>query len=143
MIQTINNKGKTLAVIIRNSFCEPGIHFATPDAFSQQLAYMQHATGKIISPHVHNPVHRDVHLTQEVLIIRAGRLRVDIYDGEKRYLESTELGKGDVILLADGGHGFEVLENVEMIEVKQGPYVGEMDKTRFAPVPSEKILIKN
>jgi hypothetical protein len=62
---------------------------------------------------------------------RKGRLRVDFYDEDQRYLESRVLGPGDVILLIQGGHGFEVLEEVEMIEVKQGPYVGEQDKTRF------------
>lgn len=142
MIQTINHKDKTLAVIIRNSFCEPGIHFVTPGDFSQQLAYMKHGAGKIIAPHIHNSVHRDIHLTQEVIVMRSGRLRVDFYDGGKNYLQSTELKKGDVIILADGGHGFEVLEDVEMIEVKQGPYVGDMDKTRFTPVSLENIIIK-
>ena len=44
---------------------------------------------------------------------------------------STILRTGDVILLASGGHGFEVLEELEMYEIKQGPYIGEDDKTRF------------
>jgi mannose-6-phosphate isomerase-like protein (cupin superfamily) len=56
---------------------------------------------------------------------------VDFYDDSQAYLESRLLGSGDVILLAEGGHGFEVIEDLEMIEVKQGPYAGEGDKTRF------------
>jgi hypothetical protein len=142
MIQNITNNGTILAVIIRNSFCKPGIHFATPNSFSQQLAYMRHPAGKIIIPHVHNPVLREVHFTQEVLLIRSGKLRVDFYDSTEKYIESVVLLKGDVILLAAGGHGFEVLEDLEMIEVKQGPYAGEMDKTRFNPAPLEKIVVK-
>jgi len=120
-----------LALIIRAEFCEPGIHFFTDNALSQQLAFMRHPEGKLIEPHVHNPVPREVQFTQEVLLIRKGRLRVDFYDASQRYLESRILHAGDVILLIQGGHGFEVLEEVEMIEVKQGPYVGEHDKTRF------------
>ena len=120
-----------LALIIRAEFCEPGIHFFTDNALSQQLAFMRHPEGKLIEPHVHNPVPREVQFTQEVLLIRKGRLRVDFYDASQRYLESRILHAGDVILLIQGGHGFEVLEEVEMIEVKQGPYVGERDKTRF------------
>ncbi len=58
------------------------------------------------------------------------RVRVDFYDDDQRYLESRILRKGDVLLLAYGGHGFEMLEPTEMIEVKQGPYAGEADKTR-------------
>ena len=133
MIENIYYSGELLAVIIRSSFQEPGVHFATPDAFSQQLAYMKHPAGKIIDPHIHNQVTRQVHFTQEVLVIRAGRIRVDIYTQSQNYLESRELKAGDVILLAAGGHGFEVLEDLEMIEVKQGPYVGLLDKVRFVP----------
>jgi mannose-6-phosphate isomerase-like protein (cupin superfamily) len=92
---------------------------------------MHHPAGKEIPPHVHNPVPREVHFTQEVLFIKRGKLRVDFYDEDRNYLESRILEAGDTILLATGGHGFEVLEEIEMIEVKQGPYAGEQDKTRF------------
>jgi mannose-6-phosphate isomerase-like protein (cupin superfamily) len=131
MIDKIQHEGKQLAIIIRENFTAPGIHFFTPDEYSQQLAFMRHPVGKIIEPHVHNSVQREVFFTQEVLFLRRGRLRVDFYDGERNYLESRVLEGGDVILLASGGHGFQVLEEIEMIEVKQGPYAGELDKTRF------------
>jgi mannose-6-phosphate isomerase-like protein (cupin superfamily) len=131
MPELVTNGDKLIAIIIRSTYCENGIKFLTPDAFSQQLAYMRHPVGKLIEPHLHNPVPREVVYTQEVLFLRRGRLRVDFYDGERNYLESRVLEGGDVILLASGGHGFEVLEEIEMIEVKQGPYAGEQDKTRF------------
>ncbi len=131
MIEHVEFNGVEFAIILRSSFRERGIHFFTPGDFSQQLGYMHHPAGHVIEPHVHNPVPRAVHYTNEVLFLRRGRLRVDFYTAEGAYLESRELGAGDVILLAAGGHGFEVLEEVEMIEVKQGPYVGEADKTRF------------
>jgi mannose-6-phosphate isomerase-like protein (cupin superfamily) len=92
---------------------------------------MHHPAGKIIDAHVHNPVPRTVAYTQEALFIKRGRLRVDFFDEKQNYLLSRELKGGDVILLVKGGHGFEVLEDLEMIEVKQGPYAGDQDKTRF------------
>ena len=58
------------------------------------------------------------------------------------FLESRILNQGDVVLLAYGGHGFEMLEDSEMIEVKQGPYAGDMDKVRFESVGKEKLEIK-
>ncbi|MCB1724569.1 MAG: hypothetical protein KDJ39_12840 [Gammaproteobacteria bacterium] len=131
MVYEIAHAGETLAVIVSRVFSEPGIHFFTPGEYSQQLAFMRHATGHVIQPHVHNPVAREVHYTQEVLFIRKGRLRVDFYGSDREYLESVVLEAGDTILLIAGGHGFEVLEEVEMLEVKQGPYVGDHDKTRF------------
>ncbi len=131
IVENIEHNGKLLAIIVRKDYKESGIHFFTPDDLSQQIAYMNHPAGKVIQPHVHNPVPREVKYTQEVLFIRKGKLRVDFYDDNQQYLESRILEAGDVILLVTGGHGFEVLEEVEMIEVKQGPYVGERDKTRF------------
>lgn len=130
-MEQIIHQGELLAIIISQKFNKPGIHFFTPDDFSQQVAYMCHPAGKVIEPHVHNPVSREVRFTQEVLFLKRGRLQVDFYDNEHNYLENRILETGDVILLAGGGHGFEALEEIEMIEVKQGPYAGELDKTRF------------
>jgi len=109
----------------------PGVHFFTPNELSQQLAYMSHPTGKKIEPHFHILLRREVEYTREALVIKRGILRVDFYDDIQEYLGSHILESGDVILLVKGGHGFEVLEDVEMIEVKQGPYVGDADKIRF------------
>lgn len=133
MIEKIEHNNELLAIIVRNEFNEGGVSFFTPGDFSQQLGFMKHPRGKTIDPHVHNPVPRQVHFTQEVLLIRKGKLKVDFYDEHKNYLESRILSTGDVILLSTGGHGFEVLDDVEMFEVKQGPYAGDRDKTRFIP----------
>ena len=133
IMETIVFNNTTLAIIIRSTYRAEGIQFFTPGTFSQQLAYMNRPKGHIIDPHVHNPVQREVVWTQEVLFVRSGHVRVDFYSDAKEYLESRVLERGDVILLAAGGHGFEMLEDAEMIEVKQGPYCGDRDKTRFKP----------
>lgn len=140
MVKKIYFGDKLLSLIIRGTYAnKSGIEFFTPDEFSQQLAYMNRPKNYVIAPHVHNPVARAVEFTKEVLIVRSGRVRVDFYDDERNYLESTVLEKGDVILLAFGGHGFEFLEDSELIEVKQGPYAGDRDKTRFEPINSELV----
>lgn len=141
MIETITYHNEMLAMILSHRFSEPGIHFFTSNELSQQLAYMRHSTGKIIQPHIHNPVPREVEYTQEVLFIKRGKLRVDFYNNHRQYLESRILEAGDTILLVTGGHGFEVLEEIEMIEVKQGPYVGDQDKTRFVGITTEEAKI--
>ena len=141
MISKIIYNDTLLAIIIYHHFSDPGVHFFTPDNFSQQLAYMHHPAGKEIPPHVHNQVPRQVLLTQEVLFIKRGKLRVDFYDDDRAYLESRILEQGDTILLASGGHGFEALEELEMIEVKQGPYVGEHDKIRFTTAEKSQIKV--
>jgi hypothetical protein len=140
MVETIAHNGQTLALILRASFAESGVHFLTPDDFPLQLGYMQHSKGKIIEAHIHNEIPRTVSLTQEVLFIRRGRLRVDFYSEDRAYLESRILSGGDVILLSTGGHGFVALDELEMIEVKQGPYVGGRDKVRFSATPPARPL---
>ena len=142
MIEKIIHENRLLAIIVSSDFHEEGIHFFTPDDFSQQLAYIQHPAGKEIAPHTHNSVRREVHYTQEVLFIRKGKLRVDFYDEQSNYLESRVLEGGDTVLLSDGGHGFEVLEDIAMIEVKQGPYAGDMDKTRFETVDKKLLRVE-
>jgi hypothetical protein len=131
MSEPINHNGQMLALILRAGYHADGIRFFTPNDFSQQLGYMNRPQGYVIPPHVHNPVAREVQFTKEVLFIKSGKVRVDFYDDEQHYLESRVLRQGDVVLLAFGGHGFEMLEASEIIEVKQGPYAGEGDKTRF------------
>lgn len=141
-VKRIRHRGRELALIIRRTFSKDGIEFFTPSDYSQQVGYMKRKMGYCIPPHVHNAVSREVEYTKEVLFIRAGRLRVDFYDEEQNYLESEILEAGDVILLAYGGHGFEMLDECEIIEVKQGPYAGDGDKTRFQAVDASRIKLE-
>lgn len=141
-VEEVKKKNKLLAMIIRSNYECDGVDFITPDEYSQQVAYMHHPAGKVIEAHVHNMVHRNVVLTQEVLFIKKGTLRVDFYDEYEDYLESRDLHMGDIILLVSGGHGFQALEEVEMIEVKQGPYAGEQDKKRFEGVNKDQIVYR-
>jgi hypothetical protein len=131
VVKRLEHDGELMALLLPSDYESEGIEFFTPGDFSQQLGYMKRDKGYTITPHLHNRVAREVHYAKEVLFIKSGKVRVDFYDNEKVYLESWILSGGDVLLLAHGGHGFEMLETSEIIEVKQGPYAGEDDKTRF------------
>ena len=131
LIETICEKDTVLAIIIRKNFKKDGIHFFTPADFSQQLGYMNRPKGYTILPHIHNEVKRTINYTQEVLFIKSGLVKVDFYKLDRSFLMSRVLETGDVILLSAGGHGFEMIEESEIIEVKQGPFSGNIDKTRF------------
>jgi len=133
-IEQVSDGDTHLALIIRSTYRAEGIKFFTPDSYSQQIGYMNRPAGYLIQPHVHNPVPREVQYTNEVLLIRSGRVRVNFYSEQQNYLCSRDLETGDIILLIRGGHGFEMLEASEIVEVKQGPYAGDLDKTRFTPV---------
>lgn len=142
MIEYFKNNEILYAIIINSEYKQEGINFFTPNEFSQQLGYMSRPMGYKIPPHYHNVISREVKLTNEVLFIKSGKIRVDFFDENQSYLESRVLKKGDIILLAKGGHGFEMLEKSEIIEVKQGPYAGDKDKTRFDDKEENKIINK-
>ncbi len=131
MVERIVVNGELLGIILRTSFEKDGIEFFTEKHFSQQLGYMKRPEGYIIPPHKHKNIKKEVLQTQEVLFIKSGKVKVDFFTNDHAYAQSAVLEKGDVILLAGGGHGFEMLEQSEIIEVKQGPYESDEDKIRF------------
>jgi hypothetical protein len=130
-----------LAIIIRADFQADGIVFATPNELPQQLGYMKRPAGYEIEPHVHVLKRYEVESSSESLFIRKGKVRIDFYSEEKQNLSSEILTAGDVVLLSRGGHGFEILEDSEIVEVKQGPYESDNDKIRFEGVERNQIIL--
>lgn len=124
----------TLALIVRANYIAPGISFVTENESVLQIGVLCWPPGHVIDSHSHNPLERSIDSTQEVLFIRSGLVRLDLYDEDQTYVCSRELATGDVVFLCGGGHGLEILEQSDIIEVKQGPYLGEHEKTRFSPV---------
>jgi hypothetical protein len=92
---------------------------------------MRHDKGHIIQAHKHLDFKRDISDTNEVLLIKGGVVKVNLYTSDEKFLCERILKTGDLILLISGGHSFEFLEASEMIEIKQGPYAGNKDKIRF------------
>ena len=147
MIEKILNKGKLYALIIRNKYRKKkGINFFTDKKASQQVGFMKHKKDHIILPHKHNKRKKTaiakIDTTTEVLIILKGILRVDFYNTKEKYLFSKKIYANDLIMLSSGGHGFKVLKDVEMIEVKQGPYFISKDKVKFDKTNESQIKIK-
>ncbi len=130
-VETVEHDGKRYAIIIRNTSSENGVRFFTPDDSTLQVGAFHLPKNHEIVPHIHNACERTVHYTSEVLVVQSGALLVDFYDEERSYLLSRTLGAGDTVVLLEGGHGFTVLEELRMLEIKQGPYAGVNDKTRF------------
>ena len=125
-----DSNSSLMALVIPTEYSSRGIEFLTDDSAYQQVAYMGHPAGHEIIPHYHNRIERTVDYTCETLIIRKGVLEVVLYENQiERH--KFNIHSGDVLTLFSGGHGFNVIEEVEMIEIKQGPFVGPEDKTRF------------
>lgn len=131
MIKTILHNENIVAIIVYKDHHAEGVEFITPQDFPLQLGSMTRPGGYTIAPHIHNPVHRETIGTQEVLFIKRGRIEIDFYSFERQYLESCVLSAGDIVLFAGAGHGINILEEAEIIEVKNGPFVSGSDKVRF------------
>ena len=142
MIEKIKYKGKLFALIVGGKYrSKKGITFFTPDQATQQFGYMKHKKGYIIKPHKHKRLTKILSTTEVILLLK-GVLRVDFYSQQKKYLFSKILKEKSIILLMHGGHGFKVIKDVEMIEVKQGPYKLAKDKIKFDKIDEKKIKIK-
>ena len=143
MIEKIYNEKKLYGVIVRSSYKKKkGVNFFTDKSATQQFGYMNHKKNHIILPHRHNKRLSKIDITTEVIIIMEGILRVDFYNDKKKYLFSKKLYANDLIMLSNGGHGFKVLKDTKMIEVKQGPYSLSMDKVKFNKTDESKIKFK-
>jgi hypothetical protein len=128
----IDNDNTEIAIVIRSEFSPKQTEFYSAGQYSQQVGIIKYPKGGFIKPHYHNRVQREIAYTQEVLFIRSGSVRVNLYDKKLTFLKDIILHQHDVIFLISGGHGFEMLDDCEMLEVKQGPYNGvNSDKTRF------------
>jgi len=130
-IDRIIQGDQVFAIVLRRGFSTPGVHFFTPGEFSQQLGMLVHKKGKVVDRHRHKHVRREIQRTQEVLVVLEGRIKIEIYNDEREMLKKLILRAGDAILLAAGGHRVKVLDEAKLIEVKQGPYAGFVDKEYF------------
>ena len=140
MIEKIIYKKKLLALIVRGKYRnKKGVTFFTPNDATQQFGYMKHKKNYIIKPHLHKKRSTRIFHTSEVILLFKGVLRVDFYNWFKKYLFSKILKEKDIIMLVHGGHGFKVLKDVEMLEIKQGPYNLIKDKIKFANINDNKI----
>jgi|TARA_B110001469_G_C9492318_1_gene246299 hypothetical protein len=130
-IPILDLDGVEIAFILASSRVESGIRFYNDEDDSLQIGSMCRPTGYLIESHIHNSVPRTIEYTKEVLFIKSGIVKIFFYSDSKKYLCEHIMKVGDFVFLGYGGHGLEIIEEAEIIEIKQGPYVGDTDKTRF------------
>jgi hypothetical protein len=131
MVEHITWNSRPLACIIRAEASPEKTTFLTPSEFNLQVGFVVHPAGGEIARHVHRPLERNIVGTSEVLVIQKGRCQIDIYNDHREKVASRELNAGDILLMVGGGHGFRMLEDTVLLEIKQGPYGGLNEKERF------------
>lgn len=131
MFERIPAEGPLLALLFSGADDPGETTFPTPDELNLQVGFVVYPAGGEIQRHDHKPLEREIVGTSEVLVVRSGRCEIDLYDHDRRPVATRELRAGDVILIVGGGHGFRMLEDTVLLEVKQGPYTGLDEKERF------------
>ncbi len=131
--EKIIDNGLTLAIIVRSEDWIEGLNVISADEDFQQVVFWGYQKDHVLQPHVHLLAPRQILKTQEVIFIRQGRLRADIFGADEKLFASVELREGDTALFLNGGHGYHILEdNTKVLEVKNGPYLGaEKDRKRI------------
>ena len=120
-----------IALIVRREFSPSKTVFLTPDEYNQQIGFVVYSKGEEVDTHMHLPVNRKITGTSEVIILRHGRAVVRIYKEDKAFIAKRELKAGDLLLLVCGWHGIDFLEDSVIMEVKQGPYLGDDEKIKL------------
>jgi len=132
MIEHITSSGRPVCYIIRAELNPKETTFLTPQTFSIQVGFVVYGAGGEIARHVHKSIERRITGTSEVLVLKKGHCQIDIYNDERELIATRDLRKGDIVLMVSGGHGFRMLEETVLLEIKQGPYLGvEGEKDRF------------
>lgn len=130
-IEHITWQDTALCYIIRGTFLPERTTFLTRPEFKQQVGYVVYPAGGEVKRHVHKPLERHLVGTSEVLVVKQGRCLIDIYNDDRELVATRELSTGDVMLMVGGGHGFRMLEDTILLEIKQGPYTGLDEKEHF------------
>lgn len=130
-IEKIESQGKTLVYLIKGKQKVSKTQFISPQTANLQVGHIVYSTGSVIPKHIHKKIIRRLDRTEEVLIVQKGSSEFDIYNDEKELIATRKVKKGDIIIIAGGGHGFRVLKDLVLLEIKQGPYTGIEEKERF------------
>jgi hypothetical protein len=134
-VEVVADGGMPLAYLIRKEATTDKTEFITSDDSTFQAGFVVYPAGGHVHAHVHLPVVRQVVGTSELLVVRSGRCIVDIYADDRRLVASREMFPGDAVLSVSGGHGFRMIEDTVLLEIKQGPYGGLAEKERFNTAP--------
>ena len=126
-------KNKHYAEIIRSSVKVKTTKFFSPAKSSFQFGLLAHKKGFEEPPHYHRPFKRIITDLQQMFVVQKGKVRVDLFSNDKKLIRKIILKKGDSIVLIHGIHAIKVLQDMQCISVKQGPFLGSI---------FDKVLVK-
>ncbi|MBI5045428.1 MAG: hypothetical protein HZC14_00220 [Candidatus Niyogibacteria bacterium] len=116
---------KNILAAIRVKALPKGSVPVTSDAEFLQLLTLKHKKGYQIKPHAHISKRRITKMLQECLVVRRGKIRVDFYAPNKKIFKYVYVKAGEALIILRGGHGVRVMQDAEIFELKNGPFVDD------------------
>jgi len=134
------NPQKIILTMIKKEDVTKNRQNLTPDSEFLQVGAKRTFTGDFFRPHKHLPCDKKATITQEAWVILNGKAKGVFYDIDDSYLCSIVLKDGDCVVIYNGGHSLEILEdNTLLYEFKNGPYFGvEKDKVFLGDQDEQK-----
>ena len=114
---------KKILVGIRIRSMPKGTAPVTDQKEPLQMLTLKHPKGKYLLAHMHAPKKRTTSRLQECLIVRKGRVKIDLYGSDKKMFRSIFLNAGEAFILMNGGYGIHIMKDAEMVELKNGPFI--------------------
>tara|TARA_B110000444_G_C18837382_1_gene596807 strand:+ start:1522 stop:1914 length:393 start_codon:yes stop_codon:yes gene_type:complete len=130
-VNIYDKNNNLLAIVIKDNSSTKEKDFHTDHSSEFQIASFNLQKDEVIQRHYHEKQERKVFTTNEVIVLQSGKMTLTLYDLNLNKVEDITLEGGDMVALFDGGHEIRIDEQTKFIEVKQGPYDEEKDKTRF------------
>jgi len=127
-IQRIFYRKKEIAFIVKSNYPVNSVAFFSPNEDFLQVGYHKRGKGEKLKAHYHQFKGHQINSLQEVLYVVKGQVRVDFYTKKGKKIQFEILKKGDILFQRDLGHGFELIDDAEIFEVKQGPFFGQEHK---------------
>ena len=128
-VERIEDNGVMYAEIIWSGSQVRNTTFFSPPESSFQFGLLAHEAGFEEPPHYHKSVTKTVNDLQQMLVVQKGVVEVLLYNDDGFLMKKVQLKSGDAIVLVHGVHAIRVIEDMQCISVKQGPYAGiENDK---------------
>jgi hypothetical protein len=128
-IESIEYKSVRYADIIWANMRVEKTTFFSPPESSFQFGLLAHKTGFFEPPHYHHPFKREINDLQQMFVVQRGIVAVQLYTDEGEIFREVTLKAGDAIVLIHGVHSLRVIEDMQCISIKQGPFLGtDFDK---------------
>ena len=133
-LEVIESNGTRYAEIIWADSRVSKTTFFSPAESSFQFGLLAHEAGFVEAPHYHKPVKREIDDLQQMFVVQRGVVQVDLFDDDGNLLRSVVLKAADAIVLIHGVHAIKVLEDMQCLSVKQGPFLGDQNDKVFVKV---------